>query len=110
MRRRVEGLMELKQLKIGRICYPVDYKHMPELYGMIRLDTRRIQLADDLQDMDAVYGVVHEMLHGIWDSRKIPERAREERVVTELSWGLAAAFRDNPGLLTYMDTLLRDAR
>lgn len=102
--------MELKRLKIGHIRYHVDYKDMPELYGMIHLDTRRILLADDLQDMDAVYGVVHEMLHGIWDSRKIPERPREERVVTELAWGLAGAFRDNPGLLTYMDKLLKDAR
>ena len=104
------SMEELKRLKIGRSCYRVDYKDMPELYGQIRFDVRRIELADDLQDLDAVYGVVHEMLHGIWEQRKVPERPREERAVTDLAWGLATAFRDNPGLLTYMDKLLKSAR
>jgi len=50
------------------------------------------------------------VLHGIWLHRKIPARPREERVVTELAWGLTAVFRDNPGLLAHLENLLTDAR
>jgi len=97
----------LKRLKIGRARYRVEYKTLPSLYGQIVFDDRRIELAEDLQGQEAVYGVIHETLHGIWEHGRIPPRAREERVVTTLAWGLTAVFRDNPHLLTHLDGLLR---
>lgn len=102
--------MGLEDLKIGSTHYRVEYKDMPTLYGQIRFDTRCIELADDLADEETVYGVLHETLHGIWEYRGMPARPREERVVTELAWGLTAVFRDNPGLLAHLEKLLRDPR
>lgn len=102
--------MGLEDLKIGSTHYRVEYKDMPTLYGQIRFDTRCIELADDLADEETVYGVLHETLHGIWEYRGMPARPREERVVTELAWGLTAVFRDNPGLLAHLENLLRDPR
>ena len=98
----------LKRLKIGPARYRVEYKALPRLYGQILFDDRRIELADDLKGHEAVYGVIHETLHGIWEHGEIPPRAREERVVTTLAWGLAAVFRDNPGLLAHLEGLLRE--
>lgn len=103
-------MKRLKALKIGQTRYRVEYKDLPTLYGQILFDSRSIQLADDLADEEAAYGVLHETLHGIWEQGTIPPRAREERVVTTLAWGLTAVFRDNPGLLTHLDNLLTESR
>lgn len=100
----------LKSLKIGSSRYRVEYKDLPTLYGQIRFDTRCVELADDLADEETVYGVIHETLHGIWEHGEIPPRAREERVVTTLAWGLTAVFRDNPELLAYLEDLLAGSR
>lgn len=69
-----------------------------------------LDLADDLNEKEGVYTVLHEVLHGIWYHRAMPPRPREERVVTELAWGLTAVFRDNPGLLTHLEGLLTESR
>lgn len=98
----------LKRLKIGPARYRVQYKALPSLYGQILFDDRRIELAADLEGQEAVYGVIHETLHGIWEHGGIPPRAREERVVTTLAWGLTAVFRDNPELLPHLNRLLKE--
>ncbi len=103
------AVKKLTRLKIGRARYRVEYKDLPTLYGQILFDVRRIEIADDLAEEEAVYGVIHETLHGIWEHGAIPARAREERVVTTLAWGLTAVFRDNPGLLTHLDNLLTES-
>jgi hypothetical protein len=53
---------------------------------------------------------LHEILHAVWADRRLPDRPTEERAVTALAQGLAAVFRDNPGLLTYVDDLVKEAR
>jgi len=53
---------------------------------------------------------LHEIFHAIWADRRLPERSTEERAVTALAQGLATTFRDNPGLLIYIDELLKEAR
>lgn len=107
---RVEELTGLEHLKIGQARYEVEYKELPTLYGQILFDDRRIELADDLTGAEAVYGVIHKTLHGIWEHGEIPPRAREERVVTTLAWGLTAVFRDNPDLLAHLDGLLKESQ
>jgi hypothetical protein len=103
--------MELKRLKIGRACYRVRNRELhPDLYGQIDLGRKLLDIADDLEGEEAVYALVHEVLHGVWAHRGMPARLREERAVTELAWGLMGVFRDNPGLLEHLDTLLKDAR
>ena len=53
---------------------------------------------------------LYEILHALWADRRLPDRASEERAVTELAQGLAGVFRDNPGLLTYIEQLVDEAR
>jgi hypothetical protein len=102
---------ELRQLKIGRACYRVRHRNLDQdLYGQIHLGRRLLDLADDLEGEEAAYATLHEALHGIWDARGVAVRAREETVVTNLAWGLVALFRDNPGLLSHLDSLLKESR
>lgn len=101
---------ELRKLKIGDCYYRVRYRSFRRIYGQIGLGTGHLDLADDLNEEEGVYTVLHEVLHGIWYHRALPERPREERVVTELAWGLTAVFRDNPGLLTHLEGLLTESR
>lgn len=101
---------ELRKLKIGDRCYRVRYRSFRRIYGQIGLRTGLLDLADDLNEEEGVYTVLHEVLHGVWYHRAMPPRPREERVVTKLAWGLTAVFRDNPGLLTHLENLLTESR
>ena len=103
-------MAKLRKLKIGDDCYRVRYREFTRIYGQIGLGTKRLDLADDLSEEEGVYTLLHEVLHGIWYHRAVPPRPREERVVTELAWGLMAVFRDNPGLLTHLEGLLTGSR
>jgi hypothetical protein len=104
------GMRRLKKLKIGGDYYRVRYRELPHIYGQIGLGYGFLDLADDLSEEEGVYTIIHEVLHGIWAYRQMPPRSREERVVTELAWGLMAVFRDNPGLLQHLENLLTESR
>src|SRR5579859_2249243 len=94
----------LRRLKIGRRCYDVRHRDLgPDLYGQIHLARRKLDIADDLTANEVVYALIHEVLHGIWEQAKLPERPTEERAVTSLAWGLTAVLRDNPGLAIYIE-------
>ena len=103
-------MAELRALKIGDDCYRVRYRSFRRIYGQIGLGSKQLDLADDLNAEEGVYTILHEVLHGIWYHRGMPSRPREERVVTELAWGLTAVFRDNPGLLAHLEGLLTESR
>lgn len=103
-------MKRIRGLKIGRRCFRVLYRKLESLYGQITSDMATVEIADDLTEEEHAYAIIHETLHGIWDFKKIPARAREERVVTDMSWGLVAVFRDNPGLLHHLERLVGEAR
>jgi hypothetical protein len=103
---------ELQRLKVGRKFYKIEHKDLGGAdYGMMRPWKRPlIEIDDGLTNKEQVYATVHETLHAVWDYKKIPERAREERVVTDLAWGLTQVFIDNPGLLAHLEKLLKQER
>jgi hypothetical protein len=108
MRSGVERLMELKGLKIGRRFYKVKRQYLPKDYGRVNLNRGIIRIYDPQPPFVVADVTLHEILHAIWADRRLPERPTEERAVTALAQGLAAVFRDNPGLLTYVDSLVRE--
>lgn len=103
-------MRKLRKLKIGDRSYRVRYRAFTHIYGQIGLGYGFLDLADDLNEEEGVYTLIHEVLHGIWSHRQLPPRPREERIVTELAWGLMAVFRDNPGLLDHLENLLSESR
>ena len=106
-----QSMEELRRLKIGRRCYRIRHRELdPNLYGQIGIVDGLLDLADDLEGEEAVYALIHEALHGIWHQRKLAARAREERAVTELAWGLTGVLRDNPGLSSYLERELESCR
>ena len=104
------GVEELKSLKIGRRFYKVRREYLPEEYGRVDLDRGIIRIDDPQPPFVVADATLHEILHAIWAQQRLPDRVREERAVTSLAHGLATVFRDNPGLLTYIDRLVKEAR
>lgn len=101
---------ELKGLKIGRRFYKVRREYLPTEYGRVDLDKGVIRIDDPQPPLVVADTILHEILHAIWAERRLPNRTREERAVTALAQGLTTVFRDNPGLLTYIDKLVKEAR
>lgn len=99
-----------KILKIGRRFYKVTRQYLPEDYGRVNLAKGIIRIDDPQPPEVVVDATLHEILHAIWADRRLPDRASEERAVTALAQGLTAVFRDNPGLLGYIDELLKESR
>lgn len=103
-------MSELKRLKIGRRHYRVVREFMPKDFGYINHDSRVIKIDDPQPPLIVVDAILHEALHGIWLDRGLPDRAYEEPAVTALAQGLAALFRDNPGLATHIERLIGKER
>ena len=101
---------ELKSLKIGRRFYKVKRQYLPKDYGRVNLAKGIIRIDDPQPPFVVADATLHEIFHAIWADRRLPERPTEERAVTALAQGLAATLRDNPGLLAYIDKLLKEAR
>ena len=57
--------------------------------------------------MRVVGSLLHEVLHGIWDDRGLPNKPDEERVILQLESGLVQLFHDNPKLLTWIKRGIR---
>lgn len=104
------GLEELRTLKIGRRFYEVRREYLPKDYGRVDLDRGIISIDDPQPPLVVADATMHEILHAVWAERGLPPRPREERTVTALAQGLVTVFRDNPGLLAYIDQLTREAR
>lgn len=102
--------MELKGLKIGRRFYKVKRQYLPKDYGRVNLNRGIIRIDDPQPPFVVADATLHEILHAIWADRRLLDRPTEERAITELAQGLAAVFRDNPRLLSYIDGLSREAR
>jgi hypothetical protein len=101
---------ELKGLKIGRRFYKVKRQYLPKDYGRVNLNRGIIRIDDPQPPFVVADATLHEILHAIWADRRLPERPTEERAVTALAQGLAAVFCDNPGLLSYIERLIKEAR
>ena len=103
-------LEELSRLKIGRRLYKVKRQYLPDDYGRVNLAEGIIRIDDPQPPLVVADATLHEILHAIWAERGLPDRPSEERAVTALAQGLAAVFRDNPGLLAYFDRLSKECR
>lgn len=103
-------MAELKQLKIGRRVFRVVHQHLPKDHGTIIFNTNILRLDDPAPPFRRADTIIHEVLHGLWQYHGLPQRPTEERAVTALAQGLATVFRDNPGLATYIESLVREER
>lgn len=102
---------EIVALKVGRKHYRVKYRTLtPALLGRMSYGHSVIQIDDGQTNPETADTLLHEILHAIWAHRNLSDRCREERAVTELTSGLIAVFRDNPGLLQHLETLVKEAR
>jgi hypothetical protein len=97
-------------VKIKSRRYRVKHKSLPKDYGLIWHQPPCIELDENQPDAELADSTLHEIMHGVWNTEKLPKRVTEERAVRILSTGLIAVFRDNPGLLNYLESLIKEAR
>ena len=103
-------VVKITAVKIGRRSYKIKHEYLPQDYGRVDLAKGIIRIDDPQPPFVVADATLHEILHAVWAERGLPDRAREERTVTALAQGLTAVFRDNPGLLQYLDRLVSEER
>jgi hypothetical protein len=97
-------------VKVKSRCYRIRHKTLLKDYGLVWHQPPRIELDENQSEPELADSTLHEIMHAIWDTEKLPKRVTEERAVRALSAGLTAVFRDNPGLLNYLESLIKEAR
>jgi len=50
---------------------------------------------------------IHEVLHAVWTSRRLPDKPKEEDAVQNISAGLVSLFIANPALLPFIQKGLK---
>lgn len=96
------------RLKVGHLTYRVALvAGMPDdIYADVDHDTLEIRVRPDLAPGQTAEKLLHEILHGCYDSWKIGPRWGEERTVTALAPALCAVLRDNPALVKWLQAAL----
>ena len=81
-----------------------EWKEENGAYGMIHFDKNLIEIANSQSKQNLVDTVLHEILHAIVEEYKIKftHHKVEERIVTHISQGLTAVFKDNPNLIEWI--------
>lgn len=104
-------MKRIAAVKIGRAVYRVRYrKLLPDDWARLTYRPARIYLDESASSFETADSLLHEILHGVWSAKKLAARAAEETAVTRLAAGLAQVFRDTPGLLKHLETLVKEAR
>lgn len=106
----MKTLDDLKKLKLGKSHYKVKNGGSPvDIYGEINFRSKTLTLFPNNHPINDLDTLLHELLHAAWYYEKLPERPREESVVTALARGLAIILHDNPGLATLMENHLHNS-
>lgn len=106
--------MELPhKVRIGAMDYTVEPWSTREAssagaLGMCDANLLIIRIREDMVPMKKAEVLVHEILHGMWDSAGLhcgsdPE---EEHVVSALAYQFLQVWRDNPELLAFLTATL----
>lgn len=64
--------------------------------GYYHHELAEIVVASDINPFDQAEVLIHEIIHAVWASRRMPPRTTEESVCTHLGRGLAAVMQANP--------------
>ncbi|MHB8414014.1 MAG: hypothetical protein ACYDB1_01270 [Acidiferrobacteraceae bacterium] len=103
-------MSEIVAIKIGNRRFRVSKTLLPKDYGTINFPRKHICLDSRQLVNEEADTLLHEILHGVWEHRKLPDRAYEEATIRALASGLFEVFRDNPGLLSHLNKLVKASR
>lgn len=102
-----------KSLKLGPHTVTINFQlsifHLnQEVNGIWNPNTMTISLNSQLASKEATTTIfLHELLHAIYWFFGLKEKSKEERVVDNLSTGLAMVYKDNPKLVAWINEGLR---
>ncbi len=99
-----------KKIKVGYRDYKVELWDTAEATragrrAEIDMWNNTIRISDAWPLEDQRECIIHEVLHALWYDRALDdtEKWNEEFLVSNIASGLTAVFRDNPGLLKFME-------
>lgn len=109
--------MSVEMPKVLRVGYQ-DVKIMPEnssmadSHGEYNTDTATIRINLENSPVEIVNTLLHETLHAVWYTYGLttafPDKDKHEHIVTTMANALTQVFRDNAGLLEWIDESLKD--
>ena len=101
---------EAKRVRAVKVCrkrYRVQYKTLKGYYGYAVQNPACITVHPEQSSAEMAETLLHEIMHTIW-WKDLKHRTTEEHAVTKLAHGLVVVARDNPGLLSHIETLVRE--
>jgi hypothetical protein len=100
-----------KKLKIGTQVWQVTIIEFPpdvRKWGEIDADKQIITVHKFMPVRERlVETVLHEIIHGIWNARNLPEEICEEQAIEHLAPGLLGVFQDNPRFVSWLRRALK---
>lgn len=103
MKQTVKGLP--KKVRVAWADFAIEVARISEMeddnLGLCKPRYSTIYIDTDQSDDAALDTVVHEILHAVWYTQNLNDKAKEEDAVTSLAHGLILLFRDNPKLLDW---------
>lgn len=100
-----------RRIKIGHLVYAADLVPPDELgknNAEIDHEDLTIRINAALAPGAQAEKLMHEVLHGCYDSFSIGSRWGEERTVTALAKGLCSVIHDNPALVAWLQWVMRE--
>ena len=99
-------MIPFKSIRVGSYdvkVTPLTVEETEKCLGIFHKNEMRMGLADKYatKQMEAQI-VLHELLHAIYEVMGIHAKDGEERIVAQVSQGLAQVIRDNPKLIEWL--------
>jgi hypothetical protein len=101
-----------EHVKIGPFLWEVnertkDWMSDADAWGNTCFERLTINVVTDRSDWHSLDTFIHEIGHGIWDTYKIEDEDKEERIVATMAVAWTQIFRDNPDVLRYINEVIK---
>ena len=99
-------MIPFKSVRVGPFdikIKPLEGEERDKCLGTFSETTLSISMRDIFEtDQQEAEAFLHELLHGIYCVLGVKSKDQEERIISQMSIGMASVFRDNPQLIDWL--------